>query len=82
MSHPAHGSGRYEIRVEGHLDARWAAWFDGFSLTRDTDGTTVLAGDTDQAGLHGVLRTLAGIGLPLVSVTPAASGEAATTDPS
>jgi hypothetical protein len=61
---------RYEIRVSGHLDARWAAWFDGFSLTRDGDGTTVLAGRTDQAGLHGVLRTLADLGLPLVSVTP------------
>ena len=62
-------SDRYEIRVGGHLDARWAAWFDGFSLSRAGDGTTVLAGRTDQAGLHGVLRTLADLGLPLVSVT-------------
>jgi hypothetical protein len=84
-THPTHGSGRYEIRVTGHLDTRWAAWFDGFSLTAASDGTTVLAGHTDQAGLHGVLRTLADIGLPLVSVNPAAADEPAitsTTDPS
>ncbi len=69
---PVHGSGRYEIRVRGHLDSRWAVWFDGFSLTRAGDGSTVLAGRTDQAGLHGVLRKLSDIGLPLLSVTPAA----------
>ena len=69
-------SDRYEIRVTGHLDSRWADWFDGFSLTCAADGTTVLAGRTDQAGLHGVLRTLADLGLPLVSVTQPA------TDPS
>lgn len=71
-THPSHDSGRYEIRVKGHLDTRWAAWFDGFSLTRASDGSTVLAGRTDQAGLHGVLRKLGDLGLPLVSVTPAA----------
>jgi hypothetical protein len=70
-NHPGHGPGRYEIRVKGHLDDRWASWFDGFSLTRAGDGSTVLAGRTDQAGLHGVLRKLGDIGLPLVSVTPA-----------
>lgn len=69
-THPIDGSGRYEIRVSGHLHRRWALRFDGFSLTGASDGTTVLAGRTDQAGLHGVLRTLADIGLPLVSVTP------------
>jgi hypothetical protein len=71
-THPGHGSARYEIRVKGQLDTRWAAWFDGFSLTPASDGSTVLAGRTDQAGLHGVLRTLGDLGLPLVSVTPAA----------
>ena len=65
------GSGRYEIRVRGHLAARWAAWFDGFTLTPENDGTTVLDGVIDQAALHGVLRRLADLGLPLVSVTPA-----------
>ena len=39
--------GRYEIRTQGHLDARWAAWFDDLGLTRDPDGTTVLCVGTE-----------------------------------
>jgi hypothetical protein len=66
------GSGRYEIRVKGHLTARWTDWFDGFALTPTSDGTTLLEGYiVDQAALHGVLRKLADLGLPLLSVTPA-----------
>jgi hypothetical protein len=66
MNHP----GRYEIRLEGHLAARWAAWFDGMTLTTTSDGTTVLEGPVvDQAALHGLLSKLRDIGLPLVSVT-------------
>jgi hypothetical protein len=61
-------TGWYEIRLEGRLDARWAARFDGMSLTVD-DGCTLLAGHlVDQAALHGVLQRLRDIGLPLVSV--------------
>ena len=64
-------SGRYEIRVKGHLDARWAAWFDGMSLTNESDGTTSIHGAViDQAALHGVLHRLRDTGLPLISVTP------------
>ena len=63
-------SGRYEIRLKGHLDSRWLAWFDGLSLIRDSDGTTVICGQVaDQAALHGLLRTVRDLGLPLVSVT-------------
>jgi hypothetical protein len=72
----AHHIGSYlplvqsEIRVTGHLDSRWAARFDGLSLTRADDGTTVLRGPiVDQAALHGVLQKLRDIGVPLVSVT-------------
>ena len=65
------GSGRYEIQVKGQLAARWDAWFDGFTLTRPGDGTTVLTGFVvDQAALHGVLRKVADLGVPLISVTP------------
>ena len=61
---------RYEIRVKGHLAERWAAWFDGMTLTRRADGTTVLDGPVaDQSALHGLLRKVSDLGLPLVSVT-------------
>jgi len=61
---------RYEIRLKGHLAARWATRFDGMTLTNQDDGTTVLEGPViDQAALHGVLRTLRDIGVPLISVT-------------
>jgi len=62
--------GRYEIRVKGHLDARWVAWFDGMALTHDGDGTTLIHGDVvDQAALHGLLGKVRDVGLLLVSVT-------------
>lgn len=61
--------GRYEIRVRGHLAGRWARWFDELSLTRQQDGTTLIAGPVvDQAALHGLLQKVRDTGLPLVSV--------------
>jgi hypothetical protein len=61
---------RYEIRVKGHLDTRWAAWFEGMSLIHAADGTTALSGlVTDQAALHGLLQKLRDLGVPLLSVT-------------
>ena len=64
------GSPRYEIRLRGHLDPRWATWFDGLSLTTADDGTTVLRGRLgDQAALHGVLQKVRDLGLPLLSLT-------------
>ena len=64
------GPPQYDIRVQGHLDARWSAWFGGMSLTNESDGTTVIYGPVvDQAALHGLLEKLRDIGLPLVSVT-------------
>jgi hypothetical protein len=65
-----HEPGRYEIRLQGHLDGRWAAWFDGLSLSRERDGTTIIGGRiADQAALHGLLQKVRDTGLPLVSVT-------------
>ncbi|RFU21834.1 hypothetical protein [Geodermatophilus marinus] len=62
-------AGRYEIRLAGRLDDRWATWFDGMTLTT-ADGTTVLSGPlADQAALHGVLARIRDLGLPLVAVT-------------
>src|SRR5260370_7297789 len=67
-----HSPGRYEIRLRGHLDSRWAAWFDGLSLTNESDGTTIIYGPVvDQAALYGLLQKVRDLGLPLVSVTPA-----------
>ena len=64
------GSGRYEIRLTGHLHARWAAWFDGQTVRHESDGTTVISGPVvDQAALHGLLQRVRDLGLPLVSVT-------------
>jgi hypothetical protein len=64
-----HEAGQYEIRLQGHLDARWAAWFDGLALTREGDGTTLIRGPVvDQAALHGLLQKVRDVGLPLVSV--------------
>ena len=65
-----HNAGRYEIRLEGHLAPRWAAWFDGLSLAHKSDGTTIIHGFVaDQAALHGLIQKVRDIGLPLVSVT-------------
>ena len=59
----------YEIRIKGHLDARWADRFEGMSFTHESDGTTILYGPVvDQAELHGLLRKVRDLGLPLVSV--------------
>jgi hypothetical protein len=60
---------RYEIRIGGHLDDRWAAWFDGMTLTPDDDGTTVVRGIlADQAALHGLLQRVRDAALPLISL--------------
>ena len=64
-----HEPGVYEIRLKGHLDAKWADWFDGLTITRSDNGETVLRGAVvDQAALHGVLRKVRDLGLPLIAV--------------
>ena len=68
---PPPSPSRYEIRLRGRLDPRWAAWFDGMTLATADDGTTALRGPvTDQAALHGLLQKVRDLGLPLLSVTP------------
>jgi hypothetical protein len=63
----------YEIRVRGHLDSRWAAWFDGLHLHHQDDGTTLVRGPVaDQAALHGLLERMRDLGLPLISIVPTA----------
>jgi hypothetical protein len=68
--------GRYEIRLKGHLDSRWTAWFDGLTLTHGSDGTTLIHGPVaDQAALHGLLQKVRDLGLPLISVTQVEPGQ-------
>jgi hypothetical protein len=62
---PAH----YEIRVNGVLDSRWSAWFDGLQLTSDQSGQTSITGPvTDQAALHGLLAKVRDLGLELLEM--------------
>ena len=64
-----HEPGRYEIRIKGHLDNRWADQFENMSFIHESDGTTILSGPVvDQAALYGLLRKVRDLGLPLVSV--------------
>ena len=59
----------YEIRVQGHLDQRWSAWFEGLAITYDTDDNTVLRGPlVDEAALHGVLIKVRDLVVPLLAV--------------
>ena len=63
-------SDAYEIRVRGHLEPRWASWFEGHTLTQDPDGTTVIRGRVaDQAALHGLIQKVRDLGLTLLEVT-------------
>ena len=59
----------YQICIKGHLDPSWADWFDGFTLTHQPDGTTILIGPVeDQPALHGLLTRINTLGLPLLLV--------------
>jgi hypothetical protein len=68
--------GLYEIRIKGHLDDRRAAGFEGLTVTREEDASTLLTGRFDQAALHGLLRKVRDLGLPLLSVTCVNPGQA------
>ena len=60
----------YHIRVRGHLGPQWTDWFGGMTITLEGNGETLLTGPVvDQAALHGLLRKVRDLGLPLVSVT-------------
>ncbi len=67
----------YQITVKSHLNPKWADWFDGLTITPLPNGTTVISGPVvDQAALHGVLRKVRDLGMPLISVTCVRSGQA------
>ncbi len=69
----------YQVRITGQLDARWADWFEGLAITVDGDDTLITGPVIDQAALHGVLKRVRDLGLPLISVTPVGRGNPNTT---
>jgi hypothetical protein len=71
----------YQIRIKGHLGREWADWFEGLTLTALDNGETLLTGAVvDQAALHGVLRKVRDVGLPLLSVVCVTPGQADASD--
>ena len=61
----------YQIRIQGHLGREWTDWFEGLTITLEDNGETLLTGSVvDQAALHGLLRKVRDLGLPLLSVNP------------
>ena len=64
----------YQIRIKGHLSHQWTDWFEGLTITLEEDGDTLLTGSVvDQAALHGLLKKVRDLGMPLVSVSPVES---------
>jgi hypothetical protein len=59
----------YQIRLKGHLGREWADWFGGLTINLEDNGDTLLTGPVaDQAALHGLLRQIRDLGIPLISV--------------
>ena len=69
----------YQIRIKGHLDPQWTDWFGGLSITLEDNGDTLITGPVaDQAALHGLLKRVRDLGMPLVSVSPVEPGSPTT----
>lgn len=67
----------YQIRIKGHLGQQWMDWFDGLTITLEEDGNTLIVGTVvDQAALHGLIKKVRDLGLPLLSVNPIESAQA------
>jgi hypothetical protein len=68
----------YQIKVKGHLESHWSAWFDNLTICNQANGEAVLHGPlTDQSALHGVLIKIRDLGLPLLAITTVATNESA-----
>ena len=65
----------YQIRIKGHLGSKWTDWFEGLTITLEDNGDTLLTGPmVDQAALHGLLKKVRDLGMPLLSVNPVKPG--------
>ena len=68
--------GLVEIRIKGHLADRWADWFGGLTITLEDNGDTLLTGPVvDQSALHGLLKKVRDLGMPLLAVNRVESGQ-------
>ena len=82
LDKPTSTTQQYEIRLKGHLENRWVKWFNGLTITLEENGDTLLSGPVaDQAALHGLLKKVRDLGLPLVSVRPVEPGPPSTLEP-
>ena len=71
----------YQIRIKGHLGRQWTDWFGGLTITLEDNGETLLTGPVvDQAALHGLLRKVRDLGMPLLSVSRVEPGQAEAPD--
>ena len=70
----------YQIRVEGQLGCQWTDWFSGLTITLHDSGDTFISGPIDQAALHGLLRKVRDLGMPLISVIRVKTGQADVAD--
>jgi hypothetical protein len=71
----------YQIRIKGHLDHRWRDWFEGMSITLEDIGDTLITGPVvDQAALHGLVKKVRDLGLPLISVNRVDPGQIESPD--
>jgi hypothetical protein len=76
-SQPIH----YQIRITGHLGYQWTDWFGGLSITLEDNGDTLLSGPVvDQAALHGLLRKVRDLGMPLISINRLQPSQTDTSD--
>ena len=71
----------YQIKIKGHLGCQWTDWFEGLTITLEDNGETLLTGPVvDQAALHGLLKKVRDLGMPLLSVICVEPGQAKTPD--
>ncbi len=71
----------YQIRIKGHLGSQWKDWFEGLTITLEDNGDTLLTGPVvDQAALHGLLKKVRDLGMPLLSVSRVDAGHADASD--
>lgn len=81
LQHDSSRTGIYQIRIKGHLSPQRMKWFDGLTITLEENGDTLLTGPViDQAALHGILKKVRDLGMPLLSVNSVDADQPAMKD--